>query len=405
MNDVEALCAKLPQRAIALLDGQDGRYSEWATACAIATYAMNAGLSEDEYVSIVRESDFSYYFATENGRDRSDRLESRLRKAWRVTEGAWNPPLGNKSDVQTRLAALSVRLEQHAWTGKGARSDRAVALALVSWAHEIGVWTIDANVRELGARAGVGRATVSRALVRLTKLGLVSPVEQERDRIKARRWSIELGWNTGRDILGHMNLSPLSESYVPLCPYQVHPVFLASAIGPTAGRLFNELDQGAEYTATEAADALGLNVKTVRRNLDRLVGHGLMVKRAGKPALYMLVHVSVDRLDELAAEYGTLDWFERTADTIDRERAGYAEQQRQADEQRFWSLVDDLPEIGRTDPRNGLVLGSPGDWWPHERPPVVLVAFTSGTSVAEVSSWVSSEIRNRHEYEHEIATG
>ena len=134
---------RLPQAALDLLDCKDGRYSEWATACAIAMYAMNAGFTEDEFVCLVTGSDFAYVFVTEDhGRDRSNRLESRLRKVWSRVDDGWNPPLGSVEDVRRKLEELSQRLAAHKWAGRTGGSDRAVALALVSWAHEIGVWTI-----------------------------------------------------------------------------------------------------------------------------------------------------------------------------------------------------------------------------------------------------------------------
>ena len=128
-----------------------GRYSPWATASAVAMYA---GYSEDEFVQLVSESDFAYVFATENGRDRSNRLEGRLRKVWDKAEDGWNPPLREATDVRERLAALSQRIADYPRSGRTAATDHAVAVALVVWAHEVGVWTLDAGCRELSLRAG-----------------------------------------------------------------------------------------------------------------------------------------------------------------------------------------------------------------------------------------------------------
>ncbi|MEV5298537.1 hypothetical protein [Amycolatopsis methanolica] len=161
--DIPDLRARMGPRAASLLDRRDGKLSEWATASALAMHALNAGLTADEFLAVVGASDFAADFASENGRDRSDRLVSRLRKAYRVAEESWPPPVADMADVRHRLAALSARLESHVWGGRSGRSDRAVALALVAWAHEIGTWTVDANVWDLSLRAGVGKGTAARA--------------------------------------------------------------------------------------------------------------------------------------------------------------------------------------------------------------------------------------------------
>ena len=128
---MSGLPERLPQVALDLLSGADGRYSEWATASAVAMYAMNAGYTEDEFVKLVSASDFAYVFATEDkGRDRSNRLASRLAKVWARAEDAWNPPLREITDVRERLAALSQRIADHPWSGRTAGTDRAVAVVV-----------------------------------------------------------------------------------------------------------------------------------------------------------------------------------------------------------------------------------------------------------------------------------
>lgn len=335
-NRIADLRSRLPQPAIDLLDRRDGKYSEWATASGLAMHCLNAEVSEDEFVAVVSESDFAYDFATENGRDRSNRLESRLRKVWARAEADWNPPL-SAGDVRQRLAHLLTTIERHSWTGRSSATDRKVAATLVSFGHELGKWTVDASTRDLSIRTGFGTSTISRSLVRLAEQGLIRR-KPGTERGKATTWIINLAW--ARDIVDHTNLSPHRENsvsrYVPPTPVLVsglsHPVFLRSALGPNAERLWDKLNtEGGSHTAAQLAVLAGMNVRTVRRNLRRLVGDGLVSESHGTPAEYEAAHATVDTLDRVASEYGVaLDWEWQTAEAYSRQRDGYAEQVRQA---------------------------------------------------------------------------
>lgn len=335
---IPELRQRLPQQAIDLLDRQDERHSEWATACAAAMYAMNAGLTEDEFVTVAASSDFACEFATENGRDRSNRLHSRLAKAWSRAEDGWNPPISDRNDVRQRLESLSQRLAEHRWTGRTASKDRAVALALVAWAHEIGAWTVDAGTRELGLRSGVAHGTAKRALIRLAAERLVKRSEHtERVSTHAQRWVLDLDWG----LMDNLDPHDLVDGGKGLCGLNMstsHPVFLGRALGQTAERVWLDLAQHPDSTAAEIAERLGTASRTVNRALDtKLVAHGLVSASGtrsgkGRPAPTFRQDPGAPRLDDIAARFGVLDWHERTADRYDREREGYREVQRQMQE-------------------------------------------------------------------------
>ncbi len=342
----EALRERVSSSTIDLLDGRDGRYTEWATACAIATDAMNKGLTENEFARLVRESDFAYEFATESGRDRSNRLDSRLSKVWSKVEEIWTPPIGNATDVRARLAALSARLDDHRWGGRTGSKDRAVALSLVSWAHEVGVWTLDASTRELAVRAGVSRGTASRALGRLTALGVISPDDSARSARDARRWVLNLGWTTKGQTGTHKPFPPNTRSCGPVMslPSTGHPAFLGAALGQTSERVWLDLLDHPDSTVGEVADRLGITSKTVRRSLDsKLVANQLVTKTEGRPSRYAVdPSADTDRLNQVADAYGTLDWRDRNVERYERERDGYVEFLRQAEARRPVANTDDL---------------------------------------------------------------
>lgn len=335
-RQIEELRRKVSSNSLDLLDGTDGRYSEWATACAIATDAMNKGIDENEFIALVEASDFAQTFATENGRDRSDRLRSRLSKVWSRVEDVWNPPLGDVADVRRRLADLADRLDRHRWTGRTASKDRAVAFALVEWAHEVGVWTLDASTRELSLRAGIATATASRALSRLSELGLVSRDQKPRESLAAQRWIIDLGWNAKGQTETYKPFPPREESCVLTMSLRStgHPAFLGGGLGQTCERVWLDLTDNGESTVASVADRLGLNPKTVRRNLDKLEANRLVRSSEGRPVRYRVdPTVDADHLDRVADAYGVLDWEAKASERFTRERAGYAEALRQRYEQ------------------------------------------------------------------------
>jgi DNA-binding PadR family transcriptional regulator len=357
---------RLPQEALDLLSGADGRYSEWATASAVAMFAMNAGYTEDEFVRLVSESDFAYRFATEDhGRDRSNRLESRLRKVWDKAEYAWNPPLREVPDVRERLESLSQRVAAHKWTGRTASKDRAVAVALVQWAHEVGTWTLDAGTRELGMRSGVAHSTAKRALHRLAAIGLISrDQDTQRQGTHSKRWVLDMQWGI-RDELDPHDLSSGGRGLCGLNTSLNHPVFLGSALGQTAERIWLDLANDPQgSTAREIADRIGGDPKTIRTALDtklvanRLVTVSSLSSGRGRPAKVYRLDPSAGRalMDEIAESFGAFDWHERTAERYERERAGYRDVQRQQAERedaRFrtaWKPAEDgwwLPDPWR----------------------------------------------------------
>ncbi|MFE1596119.1 hypothetical protein [Nocardia sp. NPDC058705] len=322
---------KLPDAALHLLDCSEGKYSEWATASALAMYAMNAGLDEDEFVRLVTDSDFAYEFATEDGgRDRSNRLEGRLRRVWESADRGWQPPIGDSRVVRVRLEELSQRISEYPWSGRTSASDRAVSLALVGKAHEAGVWTVDASERDLSVRAGVARTTAGKALKRLTSLELVTKSDKRREGLVAQRWVLNLEWGINCISGPYEPLPPVEKSYG-LVMRLNHPAFLRAALGQTAERVWIDLMEHPATKAGAVADRLGVSVATVRRTLDKkLVANGLAVRELeestgkGRPSwVYSFDPAGTDRLDSIAVEYGVTDWEARTVERYEAERDGF----------------------------------------------------------------------------------
>jgi hypothetical protein len=117
-----------------------------------------------------------------------------------------------------------------------------------------------------------------------------------------------------------------------------HPVFLGSALGQTAERVWLDLAANPEgSTARQIAERIGGDPKTIRRVLDtKLVPNGLVSAALdssgrGRPAKVYRPDPSAgrDRMDAIAESFGVIGWHERTAERYERERAGYREAERQ----------------------------------------------------------------------------
>jgi hypothetical protein len=239
--------------------------------------------------------------------------------------------------VRERLAALSQRIADYPWSGRTAATDHAVAVALVVWAHEVGVWTLDAGCRELSLRARVGQRTAARALTRLAAKGLISRCERtSRSDQHAQRWVINLGRGAFGQDDPHKPLPPREEiMWATLA--ESHPVFLPSGLGRTAGLIWLDLAEhpGEGATAAQIAERAAIPLRSVNRVLkDKLVPNRLVVASEsqptkGRPSLAYRLNLDGPLLDDVAESFGLLDWQERTAERYERERGGYRELQRQ----------------------------------------------------------------------------
>ncbi|WP_139320498.1 hypothetical protein [Saccharomonospora sp. CUA-673] len=236
------------------------------------------------------------------------------------------PHTGNHQRLRAELAELSERIHSRVWAGRSGKTDRAVALALVEWAHEVCVWHLDANVRDLAVRAGVGKTTAARALGRLRKIGLCRPVaDNDQAPEKAQRWALNVDWEKSRTGTYYSRGSSTvnMSHFVPLRTDQQHPAFLPGALGRTAGLIYFGMPENEEASPADVAGTVGCRTQTARKLMKRLTEHGLLVETRRRPVAYRLADVDPSALDAIADEYGTADWADRSVDRVSRERKGY----------------------------------------------------------------------------------
>lgn len=337
------LRSRLPADALDYLDLNDGKHSVWATACAVGMHALNAGFTEDEFVQLVSGSDFATEFCTEQSesgtgavRVRMDRLENRLRKVWSRVDAAWSPPLGSVELVRQQLAELSQRVAEHPWVGVTGSSDLAAAEALIGWAYEVGVWTLDASTRDLALRAGLSHKAACGALRRLEKTGLVTKDTGRRKGVDAQRWVLNLRWGIKDMGSTHESFPPKTRSCVLRMSLLNHPAFHPKALGRSAGRVWVFLVEHPGSTAKQIHSRTGVNLRTVRRVLASTLRTHHLVKEAGsvpepgsrKPSVIYEVDPA-GSLELVAEEYGTAGWFDRASERVNSERAARAEKLKQ----------------------------------------------------------------------------
>lgn len=188
-----------------------------------------------------------------------------------------------------------------------------VLLAVLSVADAAATSTgLHLAVRRIGLESGTNKSVASRALRRLTRLGVLSAAAEP---VVAERW---------RANAYNLHLQAIAR-YVPegaaafdhsLAPYANHDAFRRGALGPTGFKLLAAMMEGDELTAAELAEMLSLSSGWVRNRLNLL-------------ALYRLVYrsdnlwsrcsngVLLDRLNEAAK-------FEGKAGESDRLTAQYA---------------------------------------------------------------------------------
>lgn len=300
------LRSRLPKKALDYLDDNERHLNgAWSTLLAIARYCHTAGMVFEEFRHLVNESDFSGSTSLlARGR------ESKIRKTWDSVQEATDTP-ADRDGIRNEVLKLKTRALARPWPGRGGITDRQMATAILNRCHELGTYSPVLSARFLAERTSRGAATASRSLTRLEKLGLIA--RQGVTTEGNTRYRINLRW----EAKGHNETSSLVPSTCTSVSLQIgsvpqHDAFTSKALGPEAGRIWFSLS--GSMTAAEAAAEYGLSAKTARRYLDSLVSVGLAVKSEGRPAEYKAVTVSVERLDEIAAEYGALGWHDRQRD-------------------------------------------------------------------------------------------
>jgi DNA-binding MarR family transcriptional regulator len=321
------LTSGLPARTRRILEGSWSMQSTWACVSSVGWSCYKAGLSFEQFSDVLWRSDLGQHYYAKNNFKTRQQFDKNVRSAWdsadeKLDWGFQPRPL------RERLSDLLGRVQQSRWPGNGGGSERAVAEALVTIAHELNKYTVDVTVRELAARTGFGRTAVTGAVKRLAVKKLFTVGRCESETHRTSNYQLNLDWYPLKGNKRTYKDVPPTSKYVLLLPLTIHPAFAPKALGQSARRLWFELLETPEgATAKALAERTGLRLKTVRGHLDRMIGHGLLVKTGVRNAVFT-VHPEA-ALDAVAVEYGTSGWNADRFDRFEREREGYLEDQRQ----------------------------------------------------------------------------
>lgn len=164
------------------------------------------------------------------------------------------------------LAALHNAALTWPWPGRTGATDRAVYLAAVRVAYQLGRAEVNLPARTLATIAAVDRDTVSAALRRMAHL--LAPVSAGTCRTGARyRIALETRLRASGEVLGVSGASDYAELWTP------------GRLGKTAGVVFDALTEAPRSTA-DLTDATGQGRRTVERALTRLQDAGLATRSA-----------------------------------------------------------------------------------------------------------------------------
>ncbi|MDJ0401801.1 hypothetical protein, partial [Rhodococcus rhodochrous] len=169
---------KLSDYVVRLLDTEESRKDSFSGVVAVAKACYQAGIDEDGFSELVWQSALGAVFFTEEKCKTRGQFNKKCGNAWRYAEDSGSTSEERQHDVADKLASLLARVQSAPWPGRGGSSERAVAIALISYAVEINVYTVGVSVRTLVERSRLGFETTRKALGRLESKGLFTGSSQ-----------------------------------------------------------------------------------------------------------------------------------------------------------------------------------------------------------------------------------
>jgi DNA-binding MarR family transcriptional regulator len=257
-----------------------------------------------------------------------DRLREEVAKrgedrARRWLRGGWDKasPLvatGGKRSLADRVKCWRSAVSR-TFTGAGAASDLLVMDALLARVAKVGSFEINASQRELADEVGITKVTVANSLRRLAERGLLTTTGKSRLANQAITYRLNA---TALDALAETRFNPphshphMSEQGGPDLDVD-HDLFRNNrGLGKGTGLTWRVLGSDPQSVA-ELATRRGIRPGTVRNHLKRLGDFHLAEQT---PQGWVQVPVSLEEMDHLAVEIGTLGSGARQKHSHDAER-------------------------------------------------------------------------------------
>lgn len=310
----------------AIKGGRPGSRSEAIYAVAMA--AVNAGWSADQMSELLAATGLAVseeYLARSKDRGAETTEKWFTDHVWASAERRVSEHPCRRQNPDPTLGQLSAQVEQLAWAGRTGASDRAVYIAMIGKATEVGSLEFRCSQRDLMQRSGLcARKTVQAALKRLEATKLIER-NPGRERIaapvpdKLPRFRFTASWRLTTNHLSAM--SPVGASPESLTNYDSlrHDAFLnGSGLGKYAHRIWVALDASPGSRADDLSAGLVLGRRTVEKHLATFHRFGLADH--DDEGRWFCVNRP---LDGVAADLGNLGRLQQQAAEQARERANY----------------------------------------------------------------------------------
>jgi DNA-binding transcriptional ArsR family regulator len=308
-----------------ILDGKGTGRDPFGNAMQVAFRCMDAELTQEDYLELIKDTELAHSLrGKKDGKSSTQWLGSAV-KAWEFADQKWQPPVWQAEKYLNDIDELRQQVAAFTFPGRAKATDKHTALALIDWADELGYPGVRASTRSLALKTGVSHVATSKSLQRLAKLGLID-IRKATQQGTPDELYVNLGWKPQGEKLTTKSRGG-NRSDVNFSSQGLHEVFFRGAgLGPSASVVFTALSahQADDWlTVNQLVEATGLTAQTIRANLRKMVGPGLVEAREQKrPAVYRQ-HPEAD-LDQAAKAVGADGEREYRSNQILIDRAQWA---------------------------------------------------------------------------------
>lgn len=310
---------------LAINGGRSGSRSEAIYAVAMA--AVNAGWSAtqmDDLLAAKGLAIFEDYVGRSKDRGAIATTKWFTDHVWASAEKRVRDFPAKRQERASELGPLSGQVERLAWTGPAGASERALYIALIGKATEVGSLEFKCSHRDLMQRSGLcAIKTVQGAMKRLQQRGLIERLDAVggRSRISDQplRFGLTSNWRLLTKHLSEGRLPEPASVAVGDCVSVRHDAFLnGSGLGKYSHRIWVALNAAPGSSARQLSLGLAIGRRTVNKHLQVLRQRGL----ADHDSCGQWFPVSRS-LDSVAADLGNLGRLHRMGLEHARQRANY----------------------------------------------------------------------------------
>lgn len=268
----------------AIKGGRLGSRSQSIYSVALA--AVNAGWSVEQTAELLGASGLAVaadYAARSNDHGTAKTEKWFTDHVWSGAEKQVRDHPAIRLEPDPALGPLSAQVEQLAWIGRSGASERAVYIAMIGKATEVGSLEFNCSQRDLMERSGLcARKTVQRALQRLASPGLIERITLSHDQILSRlpddparfRWTSTWRLSTNH-VPASTHVGRPDDAVAEYASIR-HDVFLnGSGLGKYAHRIWVALDASPGSTARDLSSGLDIGYRTVKKHLESFHQFGL----------------------------------------------------------------------------------------------------------------------------------